>query len=201
SRSVVDTTGVAPGFAASYGAVALNENTTVTGLLVRRAGATAIYVDGTAIAMSGVRVVNNRGIGIQIANNQPAANGGSQGLTLSGFAVDSNQVTGPAVSIESNSVQLVTCDVWNSLGNGIITNSGYAGIQIHDCNIMNNGRSGTGLGVANNNLTNGTLLIDALDNFWGLDGTGAPIVPLVGTVNGISLNVNAATVRPTQRIP
>ena len=190
----VDTTGTGATFTASWPAVELNDDVSATNLLVRRSGNTGIEVHGSGITMSGVRVVDSRINGIHVTE-------APSGLVLSGFVVDSTQATGTGVIISANNVQLTGCDVLNSFATGIATNSNYSGVQVHDCNILNNGRGGAGLGISNNNTTNAAFEINADDNFWGLDGAGAPITPAVGAVNGISPNVRVQSIRPTQRVP
>jgi hypothetical protein len=90
------------------------------------------------------------------------------------------------------------------MGTAIATNTSLTGVTVHDCNILNNGRSGSGHGISNFNTTapvpNG-FVINADDNFWGLDGAGAPITPQIGGPNGISPNVTVNSVRPSQRVP
>jgi len=202
SRSVVDTTGPnTNGFVATYPAVGLQENTTVNGLVVRRGGATGIYVDGNNISMTGVRVVNNRGSGIQIANNS-AGPGGSQGLVLSGFTVDSNQATGVGVSVESSNVTLQNCDVVRNSSHGIALNSSYTGVVVTNCNIGNLTGTATtadeNIGSGIFNPTTNPNFVNAVNNWWGRQLSGAPITPASGTQNGITGNV---TVTPTLNAP
>jgi hypothetical protein len=194
TNSLIDTTGtVASGYVANSAAVALNDSVSMSNVVVHRSGHTGIHLDGDAITIVGVRVSQSRGIGIQVANN--SASTGSQGLQLSGFAVDS--AGGVGVSIEATDVRLSDCDVLNGMSHGLATSTSLTGVRINDCNIENNGRSGTGLGVSNFNVgptPPNSFEIDANNNFWG---SGAP--PVLDAINGISLNVGVSSVR-TARI-
>ena len=201
SDVVVDTTGGGPSFTTGQNAIGVNGGVSISNLLVRRSGAVSgaggVTVDGTGVTLTGVRIVDASGNGLLVGST-------STGLQLTGFVVDSTQTTlagTAAVLITANGIQMTGCDVLNSMGTGIATDRSLTGVAIHDCNILNNGRNGTALGISNANTTTPANVISAEDNFWGLDVLGAFITPSVGTPNGISANVNASPVRPSQRIP
>ena len=200
SNSLIDTTGnVASGYTNNTAAIALNDTTSLQNVTVHRSGHTGVYVDGDNILMSGVRVSRSAVIGIEIGNNAPTS--GSNGLSLSGFVVDST--TGVGVSIGVSNLTLTGCDVLRSSSHGFALTSSFTGVQIHDCNIGGAAipnEANLGQGVFNP-ATNPNF-VDAVDNWWGIDpNTGGNLIPTNGGVNGYSGNVTISPQRPTKRVP
>lgn len=67
--------------------------------------------------------------------------------------------SGEGIDVRAATVQLLSCEVRESVGNGIVVTGLWATAEIRNCNLVDNG----GVGVA----LNGTLSADAEDNWWG----------------------------------
>jgi len=184
TNSRIDTTGFASSnFTTSQPAVVLNDSTSLTNSVVFRSGDVGVLVDGDNISLTNTVIERSLSYGLEVYNNN--ATNGSNGLALSGFEVRNGAVTG--VSIEASNVSLSFCRVHDNgtttAHHGISLLSTYTNTQIHNCDLLTN----AGFGV-NNTQTNVTYVINATNNYWGIDpNTGGPFTPTVG--NGVSANV------------
>jgi hypothetical protein len=184
TNSRIDTTGFASSnFTTNQPAVVLNDSTSLINSIVFRSGDVGVLVDGDNISLSNTLIERSQSYGLQVYNNN--ATSGSNGLALSEFEVRNGAVTG--VSIEASNVTLTFCRVHDNgttaAHHGMSLTSSYSNTQIHNCDILNN----AGFGV-NNTQTNVTYVINATNNYWGIDpNTGGPFTPTAG--NGVSANV------------
>lgn len=184
TNTVIDTTGtLSTGYTSNTAAVALDSTTSLSNVMVRRSGHTGIYIQRQPVVMADVEIRSPRAFGVQIASGAP-------NLRLSDFTVDSAALAG--VHLGAGGVQLSNCTVQNGSSHGFQANANHAAIVITTCNIENNGLSDGGRGVEH--VSGATNVIDASNNFWGLDAQGLPITPTLNTQNGISAAVTVLTV-------
>ncbi|HEU4995394.1 MAG TPA: hypothetical protein VFT29_11275 [Gemmatimonadaceae bacterium] len=197
-RSWIDTTGTAStNYVSNQAAVAFGDSIDIQNTLIRRSGNSGLSLRGTAITMSGTRVVRSLANGVEIA-------GGATGGTFGGFAVDST--TGVGVSIQTNNITVTNCDVLRGATHGFAATSNFSGITINDCNIgsvsntVTSADENLGAGILN---PAGSNFINAVNNWWGRSLSGAPIDPQQSNPpqNGISGNVNTTPPRNGPRVP
>jgi hypothetical protein len=215
ANSLVQITGGGASTTTGFTAVILGSSTSATNTTIRRSGGPGLDLQGTAITLTGTRVVST--VGSAAVQVQNPSSGGFSGFVvdssagvgvsiqaanvqLSGFVVDHS--TGVGVSVAQSNIAFTGCDVLRGATHGFALTSSFSGIQIHDCNIGGDvtlNEQNLGQGVFNP-ATN-TNVVDALDNWWGLDVTGANLIPTLGAVNGFSGLVNVLPQRLSKRVP